>query len=78
MYRTPNAAVWYVTVRYDNVIGATRQIEQSRWESLLDRKLNFRLNLLQSGIFSDLVKDFVEKNTRYTAVGLIIRIKEGK
>ena len=66
--RVQRRSARYVKGRYENLISVTSLLQQLDWAPLSDRRLNFRINLLnklQGEIFSDDVKDILRDPTYY-------------
>ena len=66
--RVQRRAARYVKSRYDSLVSVTDLLEQLGWESLTDRRIKSRLNLLckfTSSLFSDEVNHILRPPTYY-------------
>jgi hypothetical protein len=77
--RVQRRSARYVKGRYDNLASVTSLLQNLGWQSLMDRRSNFRISLLdkfQSNIFSDDVKDILRHPTYYARFDHKDKIRE--
>ena len=69
----------YVKNRYDSLVSVSYLLDKLGWESLSDRRLKNRLNLLdkfKSSVFSDEVNNILRTPTYYGRADHVKKIRE--